>query len=29
MKKLAVRITAVGGGIVAILIAGGASFNFR
>ena len=29
MKKLAVRISAVGGGLVAILLAGGANVKFK
>jgi hypothetical protein len=29
MKKLAVRITAIGGGLVAVLLAGGAGFSLR
>ncbi len=29
MKKLAVRISVVGGGLVAILMAGGAGFSSR
>jgi hypothetical protein len=29
MKKLAIRITAVGGGLVALVLAGGAGFTLR
>jgi hypothetical protein len=29
MKKLAIRITAVGGGLVALVLAGGAGFGIR
>jgi hypothetical protein len=29
VKKLAVRVSALGGGIVAVLIAGGANLRFR
>ena len=29
MKKIAVRVTAIAGGIVALLLAGGASMTFR
>ena len=29
MKKLAVRISALGGGVVAVLMAGGAGFKLR